>query len=443
MNHPMPFAARWRQLSLILFAATLTFSCGVTDRDRHGLSIRDGALHRGDQEFTIRAIEEQSAGDPALDLESKVLTLNRICSAGGNSILLDAGPLENSPLALNPAWTRAFADFTEEVRKRNMSIILRLDSSAIGTAATDPESVARALVGGLPDSWDSLFWFTGPKALDLEKSFRRLSDDFVTAAEGEDAAVQVVNALAPTSPSKPILVASPEGDLPAKPVSFVVAEDPGVYDRLEAFYMPEPGTPVAPAEAGIVTPEEAEEGFTALFDGKTFDGWTITGKPNRWAIENGVIVWKEKGGGYVQTRRKFSDFILRVDWRIAKPAGNSGIHLRAPLAGRGSRIGMEFQLLGDTGEEPHKNGTGSIYDVKAPLLNASNPVGEWNTAEIICDGSHFKATLNGQLIQDVDLDSDPELRVRLRRGFIALQDHGDPVEFKNIRLKELEDPADS
>lgn len=443
MKRHMQCAARWRQFSVVLFAAALTFSCGITDRDRHGLSIRDGVLNRGDREFTIRAIEDQSAGNPALDLETKVRSLNRICSVGGNSILLDIGPLENSPLVLNPGWTKAFADLTEEARKRNMGIVLHLDGNALGAGSREPESVARAVADSLPDSWDSLFWFTGPKAQEMEKAFRRLSDGFVTAAETEDAALQVVNAHAPANPSRPLLTVWPEGNLPDEPVSYVVADGSGVYDRLEAFYMPDPGQPAAPAEPAIVALKEAEEGFAPLFDGQTFDGWTITGDSTGWAIEEGRIVWKEKGGGYVQTRRKFDDFILRIDWRIMKQAGNSGIHLRAPLAGRGSRIGMEFQLLGDTGEEPHKNGTGSIYDVRAPLLNASNPVGEWNTTEITCDGSHFKAVLNGQLIQDVDLDSDPELRVRLRRGFIGLQDHGDPVEFKNIRLKVIERPAES
>jgi hypothetical protein len=98
---------------------------------------------------------------------------------------------------------------------------------------------------------------------------------------------------------------------------------------------------------------------------------------------------------------------------------------------------MEIQLLGDHGVPPHKNGTASVYDVVAPSMNASRPAGEWNEIEIACDGSQLRVRLNGQLVQEVDLDANPILRLRLREGFIAFQDHGSPVAFRNIRLKKL------
>jgi hypothetical protein len=70
-------------------------------------------------------------------------------------------------------------------------------------------------------------------------------------------------------------------------------------------------------------------------------------------------------------------------------------------------------------------------------VNASKPSGEWNRVEIRCEGSRVTATLNGETVQDVDFSQDPELAHRLREGFIMLQDHGNRVAYRNVRLKEL------
>ena len=127
---------------------------------------------------------------------------------------------------------------------------------------------------------------------------------------------------------------------------------------------------------------------------------------------------------------------LCLEWKIEE-GGNSGIFLRAPRAARCSRIGMEFQLRGDHGREPTDDSTGAIYDVLAPVVNAGRPAGEWNEVEILLDGTYLKATLNGQIVHDIDFHDHPGLQFRLRRGFIGLQDHGNYVAFRNIRLLRL------
>ena len=81
--------------------------------------------------------------------------------------------------------------------------------------------------------------------------------------------------------------------------------------------------------------------------------------------------------------------------------------------------------------------TAAIYDVMAPLVNAGKPAEEWNALEITLDGPLMKAVLNGEVVQDVNLDEIGELRTRLRRGFIGLQDHGNYVAFRNIRIRKL------
>ena len=87
--------------------------------------------------------------------------------------------------------------------------------------------------------------------------------------------------------------------------------------------------------------------------------------------------------------------------------------------------------------EPHKNSTAAVYDVLPALAVAARPEGEWNEVEIMLDGSHLKATLNGVLVQDTNFDEVEELRYRLRRGFIGLQDHDNYILFRNVRVKEL------
>jgi len=78
-----------------------------------------------------------------------------------------------------------------------------------------------------------------------------------------------------------------------------------------------------------------------------------------------------------------------------------------------------------------------VYDVLPPKLNAAKPAGEWNTLEIMFTGPMLKATLNGKIVQDVNFDEHEELKYRLRRGFIGLQDHAHYVAFRNIRIKKL------
>lgn len=138
------------------------------------------------------------------------------------------------------------------------------------------------------------------------------------------------------------------------------------------------------------------------------------------------------------TRDRYGDFILRLEGRI-EAGGNSGIHIRAPRACRQSRIGFEFQFMGDYDiTVPDKNSTGSVYDVLPALTTALRPEGEWNEFELHLEGSRVRARINGILVQDTDFEDHEELRHRLRRGFIGLQDHDCFVQYRNIRIKPLD-----
>ncbi|HKI38673.1 MAG TPA: DUF1080 domain-containing protein [Gemmataceae bacterium] len=204
-----------------------------------------------------------------------------------------------------------------------------------------------------------------------------------------------------------------------------------------------------PGRAQVLDDKEKADGFVPLFDGKSLDGWKVyDGKPEVWAAEDGLIVCKGGGGGWLGTTRDHDNFVLRLEYRL-KPAGNSGVYIRAPEKGHISRAGMEIQVLDDNHPSYAKldfyQYTGSIYHVVPPARRAGKPAGEWNTLEIRADGRQVVVVLNGKKIVDADLDrclKDPEVakeHTGLARtsGRIGLQSHSERVEFRNLRVKEL------
>ena len=179
---------------------------------------------------------------------------------------------------------------------------------------------------------------------------------------------------------------------------------------------------------------EEQEGFMPLFNGKDLDGWEVIGDADAWQVKDGVIVCTGKGGGWLKSRWEFDDFIFRVEWRIKK-GGNSGVFFRARPVADPWVHGFEVQIL-DDGGQIGKTNCGAIYGVLAPK---ANPVkaGEWNTYEIRAIGGRVQVLFNGVLVHDVDVSQIPELANRPKRGYLGLQNHGDHVEFRNLRIKEV------
>jgi hypothetical protein len=189
-----------------------------------------------------------------------------------------------------------------------------------------------------------------------------------------------------------------------------------------------------PLFAQTLAPDEEREGFMPLFNGKDLDGWEIIGDAEAWQVKDGVIVCTGKGGGWLKSRWEFDDFIFRVEWRLKK-GGNSGVFFRAQPVADPWVHGFEVQIL-DDGGQIGKTNCGAIYGVLAPK---TNPVkaGEWNAYEIRAIGDRVQVFFNGELVHDVDVSQVPELANRPKRGYIGLQNHGDYVEFRNPRIKEV------
>jgi len=191
------------------------------------------------------------------------------------------------------------------------------------------------------------------------------------------------------------------------------------------------------------------EGFTPLLDGKDLTGWKATGKADAWAAEDGMIVCKKGGGGYLLTDKEYGDFDFRCQFRWAKEGGNSGEGTPTPEKGDPAYAGMEIQLIDDENWEKVRKGkladyqhTGSIYDVQPAKARANKPIGEWNNVRILCKGRNVQVWINGEETVKANLDDHSAKFKRhpgLERpkGHIGFQSYNDRVEFKDVVIQEL------
>lgn len=198
----------------------------------------------------------------------------------------------------------------------------------------------------------------------------------------------------------------------------------------------------AAAQCGSCAPAGDKTGpkFEALFDGTSLDGWEHKGN---WKLEDGAITRTDRAGSIIYKRKPIpDDFELRFEWKVA-PGSNSGVYYRPGQ--------YEYQILDNAQHRDGKNprsSAASLYFCVAPCKDATRPVGQWNEGRIVCQGTVIQHWLNGLKVVDIDY-ADPkraaEVELLRRRGgnladrgaYLSLQDHGDPVWYRNIRLREI------
>jgi len=194
------------------------------------------------------------------------------------------------------------------------------------------------------------------------------------------------------------------------------------------------------AEPDQLSDDEKKLGFTLLFDGVHLDGWEHKGN---WVVENGgAFPQGQRGRHHFCDNKSADDFDLRFDWKVSKGC-NSGVYYRPGQ--------YEYQVLDNVnspyGENP-RQAAASLFFCMAPSKDATRPLGEWNEGRIVCKGTVIQHWLNGEKVIDFDY-TDPRwareieiLRIRggdlTKRGaFLKLQDHGQPVWFRRLRIRAI------
>jgi len=233
------------------------------------------------------------------------------------------------------------------------------------------------------------------------------------------------------------------------------------------------------AEPNQLSPVDVEAGWRLLFDGTSFDGWRGLGRDEvpaeHWTIDEGAIRKVPSGevptaadgqpleGGDIMTVDTFEDFELMFEWKVAAGA-NSGIkynvseEMSTSAPPVHAALGFEYQILDDDGHPDAQNGlnrtAAALYDLIGPAPNKQlRPVGEFNESRLVFRGGHGEHWLNGAKVLEFDLETDAfaerlaaskyqpiEGFADRRAGHIVLQDHGDEVWFRSIKIRQLESP---
>jgi hypothetical protein len=223
-----------------------------------------------------------------------------------------------------------------------------------------------------------------------------------------------------------------------------------------------PGAESAAPPPNTITEKEKADGWKLLFDGKSMDQWrrykTKDAAPGeQWKIIDGTLTLTQGGGGDIVTKEQFDSFELVLDYKISK-GGNSGVmfHLQEMYAEPGMSA-PEVQLQDNVGgHDPQKSGW--LYQLYQPPIDpktgkpidATKPAGAWNTLRITLDGAKGEIEMNGVKYASFELWSDdwntrvarskfsqwPEFG-KAKTGHICLQDHGNPVAFRNVKIRPI------
>lgn len=201
-----------------------------------------------------------------------------------------------------------------------------------------------------------------------------------------------------------------------------------------------------------------QDDWITLFDGSDVSAWRGYQKPDLpagWQVVGGELTRVDQGGDII-TRDTYQNFELQLEWKVMR-GGNSGIFFGVkedPSLPAAYYSGPEFQILDNAahrdGLDP-RTSAGSNYALHAPQIDATKPVGEWNDVRLIVNGDHVEHWLNGIKLLEYEWGSaDWKQRVagskfaqwpaygQTRNGHIALQDHGDRVAFRKIRIRRLD-----
>ena len=214
-------------------------------------------------------------------------------------------------------------------------------------------------------------------------------------------------------------------------------------------------TPLSAQEHNRLNATERAAGWQLLFDGNSLTGcrgYNSESMPTGWSAENGMLIRTGPGGDII-TEQQFADFELSLEWLVG-PSGNSGVLFRAVEGQEEVYHGApEMQILDDAGHADGRSpltSAGSNYGLHGVPRGIVKSAGEWNTSRIVVVNNQVEHWLNGDKVVEYELGSaDWAQRVanskfaqwpaygRASRGHIGIQDHGDRVSFRNLKIREI------
>jgi len=208
----------------------------------------------------------------------------------------------------------------------------------------------------------------------------------------------------------------------------------------------------AMAAPNELTPTEKAAGWKLLYDGKSLAGWRAfkAPAPDKGWTADGALSPDPKTSKDIITKDKFENFELSWQWKIS-PKGNSGVMFHVLEVGDETyESGPEYQMLDNAHGEPPPQRAASLFALYAPSQDVPKPVGEWNDARLVVDHGKVQHWLNGVKVVEYEIGS-PDFKARVdhskfrqwpqfatgKTGYIALQNHGDAVWFRDIKIKVL------
>lgn len=212
----------------------------------------------------------------------------------------------------------------------------------------------------------------------------------------------------------------------------------------------------------MLTQAERQNGWQLLFDGDSLSAWRGFNQqavPQGWTAQNGAIYFDGEGEGDLITKDQYDNFELSLDWKIAE-GGNSGILYNVSEEYESvAASGPEYQLID---AENYQNEVSDVqqsasnYALYAPTADVVRPAGQWNEARIVIDGDRVEHWLNGEQVVEYEIGSeewkkrvanskfaDWEGYAQSEAGHLALQNHGHPVWFRNIKIRPLDQQPSS
>ena len=182
-----------------------------------------------------------------------------------------------------------------------------------------------------------------------------------------------------------------------------------------------------------------EPGFVPLFDGTSLAGWSVQAGPaSAFRVMDGSIV-VDQGSNFptwLRSDKQYENFDFRCEFFL-RGWMNSGVYLHAPEHGRNTWVGMKINLFHQADAQPKPESVGSIFPLIAPKAINVKGQAEWNSLRALMDWPRLQVWMNDTLVQDLDVGIVPELRHRLRRGYIGFESLSYPIRFRNIRIQEL------